>query len=82
MGKTGRSILTIYTKLHIEPGIDQIAFQDKQGANYLTINESANSNIIAARALGEGTEAYPMILSNAVIHEIDKVLLVNQLDTK
>ena len=73
---------TIYTKLNIEPGIDQIAFPDKLGGNYLTIYESPKSNIIAARALGAGTEAYPMILSNAVIHEIDKVLLVNQLDTK
>jgi uncharacterized surface protein with fasciclin (FAS1) repeats len=73
---------TIYTKIHIEPGIDLISFPDKQGANYLTVNESAKTNIIAARALGTGTEAYPMILSNAVIHEIDKVLLFNELDTK
>jgi len=73
---------TIYTKMRVEPGIDQIAFPDKQGANYLTIDESPSTNIIAARATGTGTEAYPMILSNAVIHEISKVLLVNQLDTK
>lgn len=73
---------TIYTKLLIEPGIDQINFPDKQGANYLTVNESAKTNIITARALGTGTPAYPMILSNAVIHEIDKVLLFNELDTE
>ncbi len=73
---------TIYTKIHIEPGIDMIGFPDKLGANYLTVNESAKTNIITARALGTGTEAYPMILSNAVIHEIDKVLLFNELDTK
>jgi uncharacterized surface protein with fasciclin (FAS1) repeats len=73
---------TIYTKIHIEPGIDQIGFPDKQGADYETIDESAKTNIITARSLGTGTEAYPMILSNAVIHEIDKVLLFNELDTK
>jgi uncharacterized surface protein with fasciclin (FAS1) repeats len=73
---------TIYTKIHIEPGIDLISFPDKQGTNYLTVNESAKTNIITARALGTGSEAYPMILSNAVIHEIDKVLLFNELDTK
>ena len=73
---------TVYTKLHIEPGIDVIDFPDKQGVNYLTVNESDKTNIITARAMGTGTEAYPMILSNAVIHEIDKVLLFNQLDTK
>jgi uncharacterized surface protein with fasciclin (FAS1) repeats len=73
---------TVYTKLHIEPGTDVINFPDKQGADYLTVNESDKTNIITARALGTGTEAYPMILSNAVIHEIDKVLLFNELDTK
>jgi uncharacterized surface protein with fasciclin (FAS1) repeats len=73
---------TIFTKIRINPGIDYIEFLDKQGNNYVTINESPNTNIITARNLGTGTEAYPMIISNAVIHEIDKVLLVNQLDTK
>jgi uncharacterized surface protein with fasciclin (FAS1) repeats len=73
---------TIFTKIRIEPGIDLISFPDKQGADYLTINESTKTNIITARQLGTGTEAYPMILSNAVIHEIDKVLLFNELDTK
>ena len=29
-----------------------IDFPDKQGANYLTVNESAKTNIITARALG------------------------------
>jgi len=73
---------TIYTKLLVEPGTDVINFPGKLGGNYLTVNESATTNIITARALGDGTEAYPMILSNAVIHEIDKVLLINELDTK
>jgi uncharacterized surface protein with fasciclin (FAS1) repeats len=73
---------TIYTKIQIDPGIDVISFSDKQGGNYLTVDESATTNFITARDLGTGTEAYPMILSNAVIHEIDKVLLFNELDTK
>jgi uncharacterized surface protein with fasciclin (FAS1) repeats len=73
---------TIYTKIHIEPGTDQINFPDKQGGSYEMVNESDKTNIITARNLGAGTEAYPMILSNAVIHEIDKVLLINELDTK
>jgi len=73
---------TIYTKIHIEPGIDLINFPDKQGGNYVTVNESAKTNMISARNLGAGTEAYPMILSNAVIHEVDKVLLFNTLDTQ
>jgi uncharacterized surface protein with fasciclin (FAS1) repeats len=73
---------TIYTKIKIDPGTDVISFSDKQGGYYLTVDESATTNIITARDLGTGTEAYPMILSNAVIHEIDKVLLFNELNTK
>ncbi len=82
MDEKSTTYTTIYTKIHIEPGIDQIDFPGKQGGSYLTVNESAKTNIITARNLGTGTEAYPMILSNAVIHEIDKVLLINELDTK
>jgi uncharacterized surface protein with fasciclin (FAS1) repeats len=73
---------TVYTKIYIDPGTDVIRFNDKNGNNYETLNESAKTNMIAARNLGTGNEAFPMILSNAVIHEIDKVLLFNQLDTK
>jgi uncharacterized surface protein with fasciclin (FAS1) repeats len=73
---------TIYTKIHIQPGIDVIDFPAKEGGNYLRVNESDKTNIITARNVGTGTEAYPNILSNAVIHEIDKVLLYNQVDTK
>ncbi len=73
---------TVYTKIFIQPGIDVIDFPSKQGGNYLRINESDKSNILAARTIGTGTEAYPNILTNAVIHEIDKVLLFNQVETK
>ncbi len=73
---------TVYTKIRINPGVDYIELPDKQGNNYVTVNESTESNIITARNLGTGTEAYPMVLSNAVIHEVDKVLLFNQMDTQ
>jgi len=74
---------TVYTKVYIDPGIDVITFPDKHhNYDYAVINESFKTNIIAARSLGTGTEAYPIILSNAVIHEIDRVLLFSELDTK
>jgi uncharacterized surface protein with fasciclin (FAS1) repeats len=73
---------TVYTKIRIDPGTDVINITDKQGNNFVSIPESENTNIIAARNLGTGNETYPVILSNAVIHEINKVLLFNQLDTK
>jgi uncharacterized surface protein with fasciclin (FAS1) repeats len=73
---------TIYTKIYIHPGYDIIDFPDKTGSTYLSIPESAKANIITARNLGTGNEAYPDIISNAVIHEIDRVLLYHELDTK
>ncbi len=73
---------TVYTKLHVYSGYDVITIPDKQGFNYLSIPESSKTNIVAARNMGEGTEAYPIILSNAVIHEIDRVLIFNEVDTQ
>jgi uncharacterized surface protein with fasciclin (FAS1) repeats len=73
---------TIYTKIYINPGYDIINIPDKSGNNYLTINESAVTNLITGRNLGEGVETYPNILSNSVIHEINKVLLFEELDTR
>ncbi|MBN2215661.1 MAG: fasciclin domain-containing protein [Bacteroidales bacterium] len=73
---------TIYTKVYIEPGIDLINIPDKTGGVYLTIPESDITNQIAGRNLGDGTEAFANILSNAVIHVIDKVLLFEELDTE
>lgn len=73
---------TVYTKIKIDPGVDIINIPDRQGYVYTAINESAKTNMITARNLGDGTEVYPTIICNAVVHEIDRVLLFNQLDTK
>jgi uncharacterized surface protein with fasciclin (FAS1) repeats len=73
---------TVYTKIYINPAYDEIKIPDKTGANYLTIPESETTNIIAGRDMGEGNEAFPVILSNVVIHEINKVLLYSELDTR
>ncbi len=72
----------VFTNIYINTGIDVINIPDKTGANYLAVPESDRTNMIAGRNLGEGTEAYPYIISNAVIHEIDTVLLFEDLDTK
>ena len=73
---------TIFTKIYINPGIDVIEVPDKTGGNYLTIPESDKTNMISGRRLGDGSEAFPNIISNAIIHEIDKVLLFEELDTE
>jgi uncharacterized surface protein with fasciclin (FAS1) repeats len=73
----------VYTKIYIDPKVDEIQFPDKNGLNYLSVYESNVTNVMAARVLN-GTEAatYPTIVTNGVIHEIDKVLLFNQVDTQ
>jgi uncharacterized surface protein with fasciclin (FAS1) repeats len=73
---------TFYTKLFIRPGIDVITLTDKTGKDYLTINESATANIITSRNLGTGQEVFSVLLSNGVIHEINKVLLYKEVLTQ
>jgi hypothetical protein len=73
---------TVFTKIYIHPGVDVIEITDKTGGSYLTIPESDKTNLIAGRRLGDGSEAFANVLSNGVIHEIDKVLLFEELDTE
>ena len=73
---------TIYNKIYINPGYDVIHITDKVGGDYLNINESPLTNQITGRSVGDGTEAFANILSTAVIHEIDKVLIFEDLDTQ
>jgi uncharacterized surface protein with fasciclin (FAS1) repeats len=73
---------TYYTKIYLNPGIDIIHIQDPSGADYVTVPESEGTNIITGRNLGTGQEAFPNVISSAVIHQIDKVLLKNEIDTQ
>lgn len=74
--------ITLYTQVKIDTEPDKITFHVKSGNVYLAIPESPLVNIITSRTLGTGTEAIKNILSTAVIHEIDKVLLFDDLETK
>jgi uncharacterized surface protein with fasciclin (FAS1) repeats len=71
---------TIYTKIFIDPGYDQIHILDNSGGDYIMVPESSTSNIIAGKKTGADTDIIPNAVSNGVVHEIDKVLLVNELD--
>ncbi len=73
---------TYYTKFLINPDIDIIHIMDPSGNDYVTIPESATTNIITGRNLGTGQETIPKVISTSVIHEIDKVLLKSELDTE
>lgn len=78
---------TIYTKLYIEPAIDEINFRYANGTGYLTVDEAGSAtNIMTTRILVSemGTPAqalsYPTQLTNGVIHQIDKVFDIDEMD--
>lgn len=76
---------TLYTKIMVNPGVDVIHIPDKNGADFLLVPESETSNIITSRSLADddtGQEVYPNIITSAVIHVVDKVLMINDLDTQ
>jgi hypothetical protein len=73
---------TFQTQLRIVPGTDVIRIMAKDGSVYTEVQESPTANFILARTVGTGTETIRNTLSFGVIHEINKVLNFNELDTK
>ena len=75
---------TVYTSLYIKPDIDIIDIPAIDGTNYVEVVEAnKTTNILTGVSRGgTGREVFPLIYNNGVIHEIDKVLNVEELDTK
>jgi uncharacterized surface protein with fasciclin (FAS1) repeats len=77
------SYTTVYTSIYIKPGIDFIEIPKKDGSSYVEFEEADNTtNILTGVTRGTGQEVFPILYNNGVIHEIDKVLKVEELDTK
>ncbi|MDD4425540.1 MAG: fasciclin domain-containing protein [Mariniphaga sp.] len=75
----------INTQMYIEPGIDIIKLRGKDGGSNVDILESPVANRLAGVREPENSStppAFPIMFNNAVIHEIDRVLKVEELDTK
>ncbi len=78
---------TVYTKLFIKPGVDVIDIPRKDGTNYVEVVEnevdipSKTTNFISGVSTGTGQEVFPPQYNNGVVHLIDKVLKVEDLDT-
>jgi len=71
-----------FTKIYIEPLTDVISIKAIDGSVYTEINESESTNkLTGVMEILENPLVFPNIYNNAVIHEIDKVLLINELDT-
>ncbi|MEX0981005.1 MAG: fasciclin domain-containing protein [Bacteroidales bacterium] len=73
---------TIFTRLYIQTGTDVIRFRDKDGGDYTQIDESDLTNRFTGyRTNEEDDEVFVSIVTNGVIHSIDKALIKEELDT-
>lgn len=73
---------TVYTKMYVKPGIDVIGIQRKDGSNYVEVVENGTTtNLITGVSGGTGQEAFPILYNNGVVHKINKVLNIQELDT-
>lgn len=71
----------IFSKIYIEPGYDEIQIPDKDGGIFLSVTESPVTNVMTGRNIGEGEEVFESLIINGLIHEIDRVLIFDELDT-
>lgn len=76
---------TIFTQIFIGTGTDLIKINKKDGSAYTQIIESEKSNILSGISIPTSNNEvlmFPNTYNNAVMHQIDKVLLYNEVDTK
>ncbi len=74
---------TIFTSMYIKPGVDIIDIPGKDGSNYVEIEEAdKTTNILTGVNKGTGQEVFPILYNNGVIHEIDKVLKVEEMNIR
>ncbi len=73
---------TVFTEIYIEPDIDVINIPNKQGNNYTSINESGSTNIMVGRNLATGTVIFEDVINTGVIHQIDTVLFISELERR
>lgn len=73
---------TVFSPIYIDPGFDVISIFDDQGGLYTEIEEAGDeTNKMAGRNEGEGTEVFPLVVINSVVHGISRVLQYDELDS-
>jgi uncharacterized surface protein with fasciclin (FAS1) repeats len=74
---------TYNSKIYIEPDIDIIRLKGQAGGYYVEVPESSTSNRLAGvnNDNEDVDEVFPSMYNNGVIHEINKVLKFDELDT-
>ncbi len=71
----------IFSKYTVRTGYDLIEILDESGGAYVSVEESELTNIMTGMDVGEGEEVFRKYVITGVIHEIDRVLVFDQLDT-
>jgi uncharacterized surface protein with fasciclin (FAS1) repeats len=72
----------IFTKIYLDTDYDVITIRNASGGSFVEVIESENANIMAGRDVGEGTEVFRNLVISRVLHKIDKVLMVDEVDTQ
>lgn len=71
----------VFSKISIHPGYDIIQIMDSSGGVYVETDESEVTNVMTGRNEGTGEEVFPSYVITGVLHEIDRVLVFDELDT-
>lgn len=79
--ETSTAFTTVFSRLYIDPDYDVIRIPGAQGGNYARVEESEVTNIMTGRDIGEGDEVFRNLIVTRVIHEIDRVLMLDEVDT-
>ncbi len=79
--ESSTTFTTVYSTIYIETGYDKIRFPDKNGGTYLEVEESSYTNYVTARRSGDASLAFPVIVTSGVIHNIDRLLIFDELDS-
>ncbi len=73
---------TVFSPVYIDPTFDMISIYDNSGGLYTAIEEAGDlTNKMAGVTEGEGTEVFPLVVINSVVHGIDRVLIYDELDS-
>lgn len=74
----------VYSKVYVETSPDMIKLRAKDGGEYVSIPLSDNTNMMTVQNLDlTATERpFPNVMVTAVIHETNKALIFDELDTK
>lgn len=80
--ETSTEFSIVFSSIYIDPQFDRISIPEANGGVFTAIDEADDAtNRMAGRGVGEGSEVFPVVVVNAVVHTCDRVLLFDELDS-